>query len=149
MGEPEEQQQLQNWKIKIIFLCRRKLYEPLHPGEYNWISSLVGSLGTMECELGYMFLGVQTMGTTWQAAREKINFLPNNRSSRRRHPASSLVSGGWVVVRKSYSEMKWKYHQPRTEENSAREEPRSESMCKKAWKQMQPVINCMPGWIRN
>lgn len=43
-----KQQQLQNWKIKIIFLCRRKLYEPLHPGwltgEYNWISSLVGEL---------------------------------------------------------------------------------------------------------
>lgn len=53
-----------------------------------------------------MYMGVQTMGTTWQAAREKINFLPNNRSSRRRRPASSLVSGGWVVVRKSYSEMK-------------------------------------------
>lgn len=93
MGEPEEQQQLQNWKIKIIFLCRRELYEPLHPGEYNWISSLVGSLGTKEeWELGYV-PGVQTMCTTWQAAREKINFLPNNRSSRPRPASSSLVSG--------------------------------------------------------
>lgn len=107
----EGQQQLQNWKIKIIFLCRRELlllYEPLHipswpstTGFHHWL-----------VRLGSGWLADWLAGSTCifsnnghnMAAREKINFLPNNRSSRRRVGGGG--GGGWVVVRKSYSEMK-------------------------------------------
>lgn len=74
----------------------------------NWISSLVGSSPSIlhpppppppPCGSG-AGVYIQTMGTTWQAeaAREKINFLPNNRSSRRRRRSHRVGSGGgWFV----------------------------------------------------
>lgn len=72
------------------------------------------------------------MGTTWQAAQEKINFLPN------------VV--GMLCENPIQNEMK--ISSARNQDNTERG-MRRDSGCKKDWKQMQSVINCMPGWIRN
>lgn len=140
------QQQLQNWKIKIIFLCRRILYEPLHP---SWRVQLNFIIGWFVAGSSYGGVGLLALHNFKQwaqhgrraSAREKINFLPNNRSSshsRLAPPRVGWLVGGWmdglVVVRKSYSEM--------MKISSAEQKGRERA--KKAWKQMQPVINCMP-----
>lgn len=69
--EQTEQQQLQNWKIKIIFLCRLGNYMSRCIQQLQ-LDFIIGCGRDRTGWLAAKYISTQTMGTTWQPGKKLI-----------------------------------------------------------------------------